>query len=350
MSISAFLRSKRRTWLPVVGAAILASCAAPTTAQVPPAPKAPMKPIASTSMARNPIIWADVPDIAIIRVGGVYYMSSTTAHMAPGVPIMKSTDLVNWKMVGYVYQTLGDSDALSLKNGKNAYSGGSWASSLRYHNGTFYLSTFSGTTGKTYIYETKDIENGPWTEHEFEPKLHDHTLFFDDDGRVYMIYGGGEIKIVELNSDMSGLKPGGVNQTIIRNASLVASDKVGLPAEGSQMMKVNGKYYLFNIVWPPGGMRTEIVHRADSNHRPLRGPHCAARSGHRAGQHHRHAAGQLDRLYVPRSWRRRARADAGADEMARRLANFGRQRQSPRNFGYRNARRKRRHFGHRRFG
>ena len=226
---------------------------------------------ASTSMARNPMIWADVPDIAIIRVGDVYYMSSTTAHMNPGVPIMKSTDLVNWKMVNYAYQTLGDSDELDLKNGKNAYSGGSWASSLRYHNGTFYLSTFSGTTGKTYVYETKDIEQGPWTKHEFEPKLHDHTLFFDDDGRVYMIYGGGEIRIVELNSDMSGLKPGGVNQTIIPNASLVAGDKIGLPAEGSQMMKVDGKYYLFNIVWPPGGMRTELVHRADRITGPYEG-------------------------------------------------------------------------------
>ena len=223
------------------------------------------------STAHNPIIWADVPDVAIIRVGNTYYMSSTTAHMSPGVPIMKSTDLVNWRIVNYAYQTLGDSDALDLKNGKNAYSGGSWASSLRYHNGTFYVSTFSGTTGKTYIYETKDIENGPWTTHEFEPKLHDHTLFFDDDGRVYMIYGGGEIKIIELNADMSGVKQGGVNQTIIPNASLVASEKVGLPAEGSQMMKVNGKYYLFNIVWPPGGMRTEIVHRANEITGPYEG-------------------------------------------------------------------------------
>ena len=48
-------------------------------------------------MARNPIIWADVPDIAIIRVGKTYYMSSTTMHMSPGLPIMKSTDLVNWQ-------------------------------------------------------------------------------------------------------------------------------------------------------------------------------------------------------------------------------------------------------------
>ena len=72
--------------------------------------------------AQNPIIYADVPDMSIIRVGKNYYMSSTTMHMNPGLPIMKSTDLVNWKLVNYAYNTLDDnSDDLNLANGKNAY-------------------------------------------------------------------------------------------------------------------------------------------------------------------------------------------------------------------------------------
>ena len=49
--------------------------------------------------AENPIIFADVPDMSMVRVGDTYYMSSTTMHMSPGVPIMKSTDLVTWKLV-----------------------------------------------------------------------------------------------------------------------------------------------------------------------------------------------------------------------------------------------------------
>ena len=57
--------------------------------------------------AQNPIIFADVPDMSIIRVGDTYYMSSTTMHMSPGVPIMKSKDLVNWEIVNYAYNTLG---------------------------------------------------------------------------------------------------------------------------------------------------------------------------------------------------------------------------------------------------
>src|ERR1044072_5180596 len=60
----------------------------------------------STKKAQNPILWADVPDIAIIRVGDTYYMSSTTMHMSPGLPIMKSNDLTNWQLVNYAYDTL----------------------------------------------------------------------------------------------------------------------------------------------------------------------------------------------------------------------------------------------------
>ncbi len=147
--------------------------------------------------ARNPVIFADVPDMSMIRVGDVYYMSSTTMHMSPGLPIMKSEDLVNWEIINYAYDILDDVNALNLGNGKNAYGGGSWASCLRYHDGVYYVSTFSGTTNKTYIYTTNDIERGPWDAISFAPAYHDHTLFFDDDGRIYMIWGVGKLMIAE---------------------------------------------------------------------------------------------------------------------------------------------------------
>ncbi len=221
--------------------------------------------------AINPIIFADVPDLSMIRVGGTYYMSSTTMHMNPGVPIMKSTDLVNWKIVNYAYTTLGDLDELTLTNGKSDYGRGSWASSLRYHKGIYYVSTFSGTTGKTYIYSTKNIENGPWKVVSFKPSLHDHSLFFDDDGKAYMIYGAGKIMLVELADNLSGIKPGSKPKVIIENASLPAGSSINLPAEGSQLFKINGKYYIFNIVWPKNGMRTVLVHRSDKLTGPYEG-------------------------------------------------------------------------------
>jgi beta-xylosidase len=221
--------------------------------------------------ARNPIIFADVPDMSMIRVGDTYYMSSTTMHMSPGVPIMSSKDLVNWKLIGYCYDTLVNNDEMNLDNGKFTYGRGSWASCIRYHNGTFYVTTFSATSGRTHIYTTKNIEKGPWKATSFSPSLHDHSLFFDDDGRVYMIYAAGKLRLVELNADLSGIKPGTTEQVIIENASAPAGNNINLQAEGSQLFKVNGKYYLFNITWPRGGMRTVVIHRADKITGPWEG-------------------------------------------------------------------------------
>jgi len=224
----------------------------------------------SAVRAQNPIIHADVPDMSIIRVGDTCYMSSTTMHMSPGVPIMKSKDLVNWELVNYAYDILDDMDDLNLANGKSAYGRGSWASCLRYHNGTYYVSTFAGTTNTTYIYSTKDIEKGPWEVIKFKPSYHDHTIFFDDDGKIYMIWGVGELHIIELKDDLSGVKEE-TDHVLIENASAPAGDNIMLKAEGSQLLKVNGKYYLFNITWPRGGMRTVVVHRADKITGPYQG-------------------------------------------------------------------------------
>ncbi|WP_246455315.1 glycoside hydrolase family 43 protein [Hymenobacter citatus] len=227
--------------------------------------------MAQQQQAHNPIIYADVPDLSMIRVGDTYYMSSTTMHMTPGVPIMKSKDLVNWQLVSYASDTLGTQDELTLRNGKSTYGRGSWASSLRFHNGTYYVSTFAQTTGKTYIYSTKNIEKGSWKAVSFKPSYHDHSLFFDDDGRVYMLYGAGKLRLVELKADASGVKPGATEQVLIENASAPAGPNLGLPAEGSQLFKIKGKYYLFNITWPKGGMRTVVVHRADKLTGPYEG-------------------------------------------------------------------------------
>lgn len=226
---------------------------------------------AQVKQAQNPIIWADVPDLSMLRVGNTYYMSSTTMHMSPGLPIMKSNDLVNWKLVSYAYDTLVSNDEMNLNNGKFTYGRGSWASSIRYNKGTFYVSTFSATSGKTHIYTTKDIEKGPWKSISFKPSYHDHSLFFDDDGRVYLIYGAGKLRLVELTADVTGVKPGTTEQVIIENASAPAGTNINLQAEGSQLFKIKGKYYLFNITWPRGGMRTVVIHRADKITGPWEG-------------------------------------------------------------------------------
>lgn len=222
------------------------------------------------NQAQNPLIFADVPDMSMVRVGDTYYMSSTTMHMSPGVPIMKSKDLVNWQIINYAYDTLANMDAMNLVNGKSTYGRGSWASCIRYHDGTFYVSTFAQTTNMTYIFSTKDIEKGPWKAHSFKPSLHDNTIFFDDGGHIYLIWGAGTLHIGEIKEDLSGLKDG-TDHVLIENASAPAGSNIMLGAEGSQLFKVHGKYYLFNICWPRGGMRTVVIHRADKITGPYEG-------------------------------------------------------------------------------
>ncbi|WP_078551407.1 glycoside hydrolase 43 family protein [Bacillus alkalicellulosilyticus] len=212
----------------------------------------------------NPILWTDIPDPSVIRVGDTYYMSSTTMHMNPGLPIMKSYDLIHWEIVNYVYDILAENDEQTLSNGKNEYGKGSWASSLRYHKGTFYVAVGSLSTGKTYIFQTENIEKGPWKRFVFDRYYHDMSLLFDDDGRVFMVYDSRDIKVIELTADATAIKEGGLNKTIIPEASLVASKKedVGLPAEGAHIHKINGYYYIFTITWPKNAQRTQLVHRS----------------------------------------------------------------------------------------
>jgi beta-xylosidase len=95
------------------------------------------------ALAKNPMLWADVPDLSFLRVGSDYYMASTTTHMVPGLPIMHSKNLVDWDLVSYARGVLDPGEALSLNNGKNAYGQGSWASCLRFHDGRYHVSTFS---------------------------------------------------------------------------------------------------------------------------------------------------------------------------------------------------------------
>lgn len=211
------------------------------------------------AQVNNPIIWADVPDPDIIRVGDTYYMVSTTMFFSPGAPVMKSKDLVSWEICSYVYDRMAEGDVQNLTNGKHDYSHGQWAASLRYHKGTYYVFFGSYGTGKSYIYKTNDIENGTWTRSEINGMYHDASILFDDDGRNYLVFGGnGDIKIKELNSGMTGFASGATERTIIKTGL------TGLSGEGSHIQKINGYYYVFLIAWPNNSGRIELCYRSKS--------------------------------------------------------------------------------------
>jgi len=233
--------------LKILGAALVCSCAV------------------YAATVNNPIMYVDSPDPSIVRVDDAYYMVTTTMHFAPGVPVFKSTDLAQWRTVGYAYQTLTNNNKMNL-NGDDAYGKGSWASSIRYHKGFFYVLTPSYTTGKTHLYKTADVESGQWSEVQL-PFYHDPSLFFDDDGTVWVFYGSGDqISYVQLNDDASGVKQGGKSGKLGGVSVNQATGKSGyiVQQEGSHMEKVNGEYYLFTISWPNGSCRTEVVYRSKS--------------------------------------------------------------------------------------
>ncbi len=211
------------------------------------------------NMAENPIVWADMPDPDVIRVGDTYYFMSTTMFFMPGAPVMQSKDLVNWDIAGYVFDRLTDSPKYDLLQG-TAYGRGQWATSLKYHNGRFYVlfcPNEQGDMGRSYIY-TATKASGPWTLVSRLPHFHDSSLFFDDDGRIYVFYGTGEQ--VELTPDLQGVVPNSHRQLFQREA-----DETGL-LEGSRVVKHLGRYYLLMIshVYQPGRHRREVCYRADN--------------------------------------------------------------------------------------
>lgn len=216
-----------------------------------------------TEKIQNPMLWADVPDPDVIRVGDTFYLVSTTMHLMPGAPVMASKDLKNWETVGYIFDKLTDSPKYDLLQG-TVYGRGQWATSLKYHNGKFYAllaPNEQGSMGDTYIF-TADKAEGPWKILSRMRHFHDCSLFFDDDGRVYVIYGTGEL--MELKPDLSDVIEGTHMHIFQRE-----EDERGL-LEGSRVIKHDGKYYLLMIshVYAPGKHRREVCYRADDIHGP----------------------------------------------------------------------------------
>lgn len=208
----------------------------------------------------NPLIGMDYPDPDVIRVGDTYYMISTTMHFMPGGEILRSYNLTDWERVGYVFDDLDHTPAQCMENGKSIYGQGMWAASLRYHNGKYYVCFVANDTHRTYLYQSENIE-GPWEKQYIEGFYHDCSLLFDEDDRVYIVYGNTQIYLTELKADLSGPKPGGLHRKIIED-----SGNVRLGYEGSHIYKINGKYYVFLIHWPNDGTgrRTEACFVSES--------------------------------------------------------------------------------------
>ena len=217
----------------------LASCAKPVTHCV------------------NPLTYTDIPDNDVIRVGKDYYMVSTTMYFCPGAPIMHSKDLVHWEIISYIYDYLADDDIYNLQNGRNAYGKGQWATSLRYVDGTYYALFIANDQRKTYVYYTDDITKSYWKRNVIDRPFHDASLLFED-GHVYVVWGNGDLRITELKPDRTGVLEGGVDQLLIS----APRQGINLRAEGAHIYHIGDYYYVLEIDWPRGGVRTETCWRS----------------------------------------------------------------------------------------
>ena len=203
----------------------------------------------------NPLFFDEFSDPDMIRVGSDFYLTGTTMHSMPGLPVLRSRDLVNWTFIGYALDRLDLGPSFRLEDGKNEYGRGIWAPCLRYRNGTFYI--FSNVNGQTTQLFRATNPAGPWTRTPMKVSLHDLSVLFDDDGKVYVVWGYQGIHLARLTDDLTNIVPGTEREMIPRSAGM---------GEGLHFYKINGKYILTSA-WFLDEMRMPVA-RSDS----LEGP------------------------------------------------------------------------------
>ena len=197
---------------------------------------------------RNPLLFADYPDPDIIRVGSDYYFVTTTFANAPGLTLLHSKDLVNWRLFSHVVPRLDDRPDYRLDNGKDAYRRGLFAASLRYHDGTFYVAV-TPVGQNTRIYRSRD-PRGPWVMNELDREAFDPGLFIEPDGTAYIataIGSDGTIRLLKLDP---GLRRVVDDRKVHYNAG----------AEGSKIIRRGQYYYLFNAIPRRLGLTVSRAH------------------------------------------------------------------------------------------
>lgn len=199
---------------------------------------------------KNPVLNADYSDPDVCRVGDDFYMTASSFNCVPGLPILHSKDLVNWKLIGYAIQKLEPKENfMAMQHGN-----GVWAPSIRFHRGEFYIYWGDPDYG-IYMVKTKDPA-GKWSDATLVKAgkgLIDPCPLWDDDGRVYLAhaYAGSRagiksiLAVSELNADGT--------QAITPSRTVYDGHELDPTIEGAKFYKRNGEYYIFA---PAGGVAT----------------------------------------------------------------------------------------------
>ncbi len=193
----------------------------------------------------NPMISADFPDPDVVRVGDTYYMVTTTMFVFPGVTILKSKDLVNWEYGSHAVPRFDYSSCYNLDT-CNRYGHGQWATSMKYHNGKFYLLFITLNEGGFMC--LSDKAEGPWKITHLPKGFYDPGLFFDDDGKIYVAHGYNTLSITEVDS----------NLTAVGQDSTIFTGDIRKGLEGTHVYKRNSYYYLYCTYGGRDGMQVAL--------------------------------------------------------------------------------------------
>lgn len=200
-------------------------------------------------MYRNPVLHADYSDPDVCAVGEDYFLTASSFNCTPGLPILHSKDLVNWKIVNYALKKVEPVEYYNEpRHGK-----GVWAPSIRFHEGMYYIYWGDPDFG-IFMVKTRD-PYGEWDAPVLVKAgkgMIDPCPLWDDDGRVYLAHAWAGSR-AKFNSVLTVCELNKEGTAVISDPVLVfdGNDGVNHTIEGAKFYKRNGFYYLFA---PAGGV------------------------------------------------------------------------------------------------
>lgn len=222
---------------------------------------------------QNPVVAGFFPDPSITRRGDDYYMVMSSFSYTPGLPILHSTDLVNWQLIGHALNRSSQADMAGMQ-----VSRGIFAPTIRYHDGTFYLITTVVDKGGNFILTATDPA-GPWSDPIWLPEVEgiDPDIFFDDDGKVYISHNGeapGEA-LYEGHRAIWMWQYDPVKKAVLPDSKkLLVNGGVDLSTqpiwiEAPHIYKHNGWYYLVCAEGGTADQHSAVVFRTRSLNEPF---------------------------------------------------------------------------------
>ncbi|MDR1601157.1 MAG: glycoside hydrolase 43 family protein [Tannerella sp.] len=199
---------------------------------------------------KNPVLFADYSDPDVCRVGNDYYLTASSFNCVPGLPVLHSKDLVNWRIIGYALQKLTPEEVFD----KPQHGNGVYAPCICYHRGEFHIYWGDPDYG-IYVVKTQNPA-GPWDAPILVKPgkgMIDPSPLFDDDGKIYLVHAwagsrsriNSILSVCELNED--GTRVTG-REVMVFDGLAEGNHTV----EGAKIYKRNGYYY---ILAPAGGVK-----------------------------------------------------------------------------------------------